>query len=584
MWFTQVSLKNPVFATMVMLALVVLGAFGFNRLQVDQFPNVDFPVVVVTTDYPGAAPEIVETEVSKKIEEAVNSIAGINSLSSRSYQGTSVVIVEFDLTVDSRRAADDVREKVAMVKPFLRDEVEEPRVMRFDPASRPIWTVALVPDASMGKVPTASEMTSWADQVLRKRLENVRGVGSVTLVGGTERAVQVELQPEAMQARGLTVDQVVAAIRSENQDLPVGAITSTDQERVVKIAGRMQRPESFGDIIVAKRGGSAVRLRDVAVVRDSVKEKENLSLYNGERTLVLQVQKAQDENTIEVVQALNESLAESKATALPGIRMETIGDAARPIRLAVKNVQQTLLEGALLTIGIVFLFLNSWRSTVITGLTLPIAVIGTYFAMYLFGFTINMITLMALSLCIGLLIDDAIVVRENIVRHVQMGKGAYQAALDGTKEIGLAVFATTMSIVAVFFPIGFMGGIVGKFFHQFGITIVVAVLISMFVSFTLDPMLSSVWHDPDVEKHGKPFKPDSLYNKTIGRLTHAFERFQDHVTDIYQDVLRWSLGHRKLTMGIAGLSFAGAIALFPLLGSEFVPKADFSETSVTFST
>ena len=584
MWFTQVSLKNPVFATMVMLALVVLGAFGFNRLQVDQFPNVDFPVVVVTTDYPGAAPEIVETEVSKKIEEAVNSIAGINSLSSRSYQGTSVVIVEFELYVDSRRAADDVREKVAMVKPFLRDEVEEPRVMRFDPASRPIWTVALVPDASLGKVPTAAEMTSWADQVLRKRLENVRGVGSVTLVGGTERAVQVELQPEAMQARGITVDQVVAAIRSENQDLPVGAITSTDQERVVKIAGRMQHPESFANIIVAKRGGNAVRLRDVAVVRDSVKEKENLSLYNGERTLVLQVQKAQDENTIEVVQALNETLAESKATALAGIRMEPIGDASRPIRLAVKNVQQTLLEGALLTIGIVFLFLNSWRSTVITGLTLPIAVIGTYFAMYLFGFTINMITLMALSLCIGLLIDDAIVVRENIVRHVQMGKGSYQAALDGTKEIGLAVFATTMSIVAVFFPIGFMGGIVGKFFHQFGITIVVAVLISMFVSFTLDPMLSSVWHDPDVEKHGKAFKPDTLYNKTIGRVTHAFERFQDHITDIYQDVLRWSLGHRKLTMGIAGLSFAGAIAMFPLLGTEFVPKADFSETSVTFST
>lgn len=584
MWFTQVSLKNPVFATMVMLALVVLGAFGFNRLQVDQFPNVDFPVVVVTTDYPGAAPEIVESEVSKKIEEAVNSIAGINSLSSRSYQGTSVVIVEFELYVDSRRAADDVREKVAMVKPFLRDEVDEPRVMRFDPASRPVWTVALVPDASLGKVPTAAEMTSWADQVLRKRLENVRGVGSVTLVGGTERAVQVELQPEAMQARGITVDQVVEAIRSENQDLPVGAITSTDQERVVKIAGRMQHPESFANIIVAKRGGSAVRLRDVAVVRDSVKENENLSLYNGERTLVLQVQKAQDENTIEVVQALNETLAESKATALAGIRMEPIGDASRPIRLAVKNVQQTLLEGALLTIGIVFLFLNSWRSTVITGLTLPIAVIGTYFAMYLFGFTINMITLMALSLCIGLLIDDAIVVRENIVRHVQMGKSSYQAALDGTKEIGLAVFATTMSIVAVFFPIGFMDGIVGKFFHQFGITIVVAVLISMFVSFTLDPMLSSVWHDPDVEKHGKPFRPDSLYNKTIGRVTHAFERFQDHITDIYQDILRWSLGHRKLTMGIAGLSFAGAIAMFPLLGTEFVPKADFSETSVTFST
>ena len=252
--------------------------------------------------------------------------------------------------------------------------------------------------------------------------------------------------------------------------------------------------------------------------------------------------------------------------------------------MSVDNVQQTLIEGAFLTIAIVFLFLNSWRSTVITGLTLPIALIGTFLFMYLFGFTINMITLMALSLCVGLLIDDAIVVRENIVRHVKMGKDPYTAAMDGTQEIGLAVLATTLSIVAVFAPIGFMGGIIGKFFHQFGITIVAAVLISMFVSFTLDPMLSSIWHDPAIDDQGKPFKPNTLYNKTIGRVTHAFDVWQEKMVEGYQGILAWSLRHKLATLGVALATFLGSIAMMPLLGTEFVPKADFSETRLNFYT
>ena len=612
MWFTKVSLKNPVFATMVMLAIVVLGLFSYQRMQVDQFPNIDLPVVVITAEYPGASPEIVESEVTKKIEEGVNSIAGISALTSRSYEGQSVVIMEFQLYVDGRKAAEDVREKIAAIRPTLRDEVKEPRVLRFDPASKAIWSIAVLPVAAgagserragppqgssaspggsavreatnVGVAMSAIALTNWADQVLKKRLENVRGTGSVTLVGGTKREINVYLNPQAMESLGITAEQVVNAVKNENQDLPVGAIRSLAQERTVKIDARMKRPEDFASIIVARKGGVAVTVGQVARIADGAQEIDSLALYNGQRTLLLQVQKAQDENTIDVVDGLNKAVAEMKAQLPTGLKLELITDSARPIRVAVENVRSTLIEGALLTVLIVFLFLNSWRSTVITGLTLPISIIGTFLFMNMFGFTINMITLMALSLCVGLLIDDAIVVRENIVRHVQMGKTPYQASLDGTQEIGLAVLATTFSIVAVFLPIGFMGGIIGKFFHEFGVTIVAAVLISMFVSFTLDPMLSSIWHDPSIEEHGKHGPPVTLYDKTIGRVTGLFDTATERFINSYQSILRWSLIHRLATLTLAFVIFVISIFMVPLLGTEFVPKADFSETSLNFYT
>ncbi|QTW17596.1 efflux RND transporter permease subunit [Comamonas kerstersii] len=590
MWFTKVSLRNPVMATMVMLAFVVLGLFSYQRLAIDQFPNVDFPVVVVTVDYPGASPEVVESEVTKPLEEAINSISGINALTSRSYEGKSVIIIEFQLHMDGRKAADDVREKVATVRPTLRDEVKEPWVLRFDPASAPVWSVAVLPNPATlpeGAQPlTPIQLTTWADQVLKKRLENVRGVGAVNLVGSTPREINIYLEPTSLKAYGITPAQVVQAVRSENQDLPVGTIRSLQQERVVQINARVARPEQFADIVVAQRNGAPVRLGQLARIQDGAQELESLALYNGERTLVLSVQKAQDENTIEVVNGLNRVVAELDQDLPPGIMLETIANTARPIQVAVDNVRQTLIEGAVLTVLIVFLFLNSWRSTIITGLTLPIALIGTFWFMYMFGFSINMVTLMALSLCVGLLIDDAIVVRENIVRHVQMGKSPYDAAMDGTQEIGLAVLATTLSIVAVFLPIGFMGGIIGKFFHEFGITIVAAVLISMFVSFTLDPMLSSVWHDPSIHLHGQPAANSkrSLYDRTLGRLTAWFDKATEDLTELYQRLLRWSLMHKLATVLSALAIFISSLLMLPLLGSEFVPGADFSETYVNFET
>ncbi len=613
MWFTKVSLNNPVFATMVMLAFVVLGLFSLQRLQVDQFPNVDFPVVVVTAEYPGAAPPIVESEVTKKIEEAVNSVAGINALYSRSYEGMSVVIIEFQLHIEGRKAADDVREKIGQVRPLLRDEVKEPRVLRFDPASRAIWSVAVLPNvaapsaagpsqgasaplggsaagaaAQRGGTLSPVDLTNWADQVLKKRLENVRGVGAVTLIGGAKRELNIYLQPEAMESLGVTPSQVMAAVSGENQDQPLGSVRTRAQDLTVQLEGRMERPEDFGRIIVARRGASAtssgtpIYLNQVATVHDGAQELDTIALRNDQRTLLLSVQKAQDENTIQVIDGLNEAVAALRAELPAGVRLEPVIDNSRPIRVAVTNVRQTLIEGAVLTVLIVFLFLNSWRSTVITGLTLPISIIGTFFFMQLLGFTINMITLMALSLCVGLLIDDAIVVRENIVRHAHMGKAPYPAALEGTREIGLAVLATTLSIVAVFLPIGFMQGIIGKFFHEFGLTIVAAVLISMFVSFTLDPMLSSIWHDPSV--HGAQNGPRTLYDKTLGRVTGWFDRATERLAEAYQRLLRWSLAHKLTTLLVSAAIFVLSVMMVPLLGTEFVPKADFSETNIAFYT
>jgi hydrophobic/amphiphilic exporter-1 (mainly G- bacteria), HAE1 family len=577
-------------AVMVMLAFVVLGLFSYQRLSIDQFPNIDIPVVVVVVDYPGASPDIVESEVTKKIEEAVNTVAGIGSLFSRSYEGSSVTIVEFNLGVDGRKAAEDVREKVALVRPLLREEVKEPRISRFDPQSQPVFNVAvLATDPSV----SPQQLTTWATQTLQKRLENVRGVGAVSVIGGVAREINIRLKPDAMEALGVSVEQVAAALRSENQEQPLGTIRSREQERVVQINARMGTPRDFRDIVVARKTGVAgsgaapvaVKLWQVADVVDGPQEVESLALYNGQRTVLLSVQKSQGENTIAVVDGLNAALKDAQILVPKGMKTEVNRDNSRSIRLSVANVKRTMIEGAALTILIVFLFLNSWRSTVITGLTLPIALIGTFLFMYIFGFTINVITLMALSLCVGLLIDDAIVVRENIVRHAQMGLSPREAALKGTEEIGLAVLATTLSIVAVFLPIGFMGGIVGQFFHEFGLTIVAAVLISMFVSFTLDPMLSSVWHDPQsAHHHGDPKAVRGWYDNTIGRVTGLFDRFTEWLSRQYQRILAWSLAHRKSTLAIALASFVAAIALTGSLGKEFVPKADFSETQINFYT
>ncbi|HYH20830.1 MAG TPA: efflux RND transporter permease subunit, partial [Azospirillum sp.] len=570
---TRISVDNPVFATMMMVALMVFGLFSYQRLGVEQFPDIDFPIVVVSTEYPGASPESVETEISRPVEEAVNTIAGIKTLTSRSYEGRSVVIAEFELKTGAAQALQDVREKVAAIRASFRTEVKDPQITRFNPDDQPIISVAVKSD-----IRSLRDLTTLTDQIVLKRLQNVRGVGRATIAGGVKRQIQVRLYPERLEALNIGVDEVIRAVRNENQDVPAGTVEGGGRERVVQVDGRVVRPGQLLDLIVARRGGAPVRLGQVAEVIDGQEEQESVALFSGAPALAVDVVKMQGANTIETARGIRTAVTELQSSGvLPAdVRLEVVRDTARGITNSLTNVQRTLIEGGFLTIAIVMLFLGSWRSTVITGLTLPVAVLGTFAVLLLMGFTINMMTLMALSLAIGILIDDAIVVRENIMRHLHAGQGHRQAALDGTKEIGLAVLATTLTIVAVFLPVAFMGGIIGRFFLQFGITVSAAVLISLFVSFTLDPMLSSVWYDPAAHgKHGRgPF----------GRLAVAFEHGFERFARIYGRVLGWALRWRWVVLVVALAAFFGSFFLVRFIGTEFVPAADLGEMVVEVET
>ena len=565
MKLTQIAVDNPVFATMMMVALLVMGLFSYRQLGIDQFPNVDFPIVVVTTDYPGASPETVESEISRKIEESVNAIAGLKTLTSRSLEGRSIVIAEFELSVPSAVAMQDVREKVQMVRASFRPEIKEPLIQRFNPDDQPIVSIAVRSD-----VRSVRDLTTLADQIIIKRLQTVRDVGRATIAGGLKRQINIELDPGRMHALRVGVNDIMRAIKDENQNFPAGNVQRGNDDRVIEVTGRVVDPGDFADLIVARRGQAPVYLRQVATVVDGQQELENVATLNGERALAIDVVKTQGSNTIEVARGVRRAVAELQSSLPADVKLEIVRDSSRGIQNSVNNVQQTMVEGGLLTIAIVFLFLHSWRSTVITGLALPISVFGAFMVMAAFGFTLNVLTLMALSLAIGILIDDAIVVRENIMRHIGFGKTHRQAAIDGTNEIGLAVLATTFCIVAVFLPVAFMGGIIGRFFFQFGVMVSAAVLISLFVSFTLDPMLSSVWYDP--QAHGN------------GRFARIVNGTQEKANGIYRVVLGWALRWPKTTLLIALATFVGSFALPKYIGFEFVPQADLGEQVVSIET
>src|SRR3989454_583539 len=457
---------------MMIMALVVLGLFSYRRLGIDQFPDVEFPFLVIQTRYIGASPESVEREVTKKIEEQVNTVEGLKQIQSTSTEGFSTIIVQFNLGTKIMNAQADVRAKIDAIRQDLSKDIDPPVISRANPSDQPIFVLSV-----RGQGWALRDLTRLADEVVSRRIENISGVGSVTLVGGLKREIHALLLPDRLHALGV--------------------------KRVI-----------------------------------------------GE---------------------LNRSLAS-------GVSLVTVQDNSTWIRNSVDDVQKTLLEGAALTVFIVFLFLNSWRSTVITGLTLPVSVIAAFLAIYAFGFTLNVMTLMALSLAIGILIDDAIVVRENIVRHVERGEDHYTAARNGTAEIGFAVLATTASVIAVFIPVAFMKGIVGRVFFPFGITVGFAVLVSLFVSFTLDPMLSSLWYDPQAEG-GAP----------RGRIGRALERFNNSFHGLgqrYRGVIAWALDHRLATMGIAVAAFVAAMSLFGLglVGGQFMPNSDNEQTALSLET
>lgn len=570
MWFTRISVQYPVFTIMMMLCLMVLGLASWQRMSVEEFPDVDFPFVVVYTNYAGASPEAVESEITKKIEDQINTISGVKKIVSQSSEGLSTVMVEFNLDTSSTTAAQDVRDKIAVVSADFRDEISEPIVERYDPTANAVMSIVFESENF-----ALRDLSSYLEQRIVPQLRTVAGVGSVNLLGDAQRQIRIAVDPVKMQTFGVGIDQVMNTLKSENIDLPGGNLKQGSRELVVEIQSKVLYPQGFGDLIVANTNGAPIYLKQVADISDGQAETDSGAFLNGQAAVAVDILRSSDSNIIEVVDNTYKVLDKIQNQLPEGTTAKVVVDSSKSIRGSIDNVVRTIIEGAILAVLIVLLFLGSWRSTLITGLTLPIALLGTLTFVWMFGFTINMMTLLALSLSIGLLIDDAIVVRENIVRHTDMGKDHVTAALDGTQEIGLAVLATTLTIVAVFLPVAFMGGIIGRFFYQFGVTVSIAVLISMFVSFTLDPMLSAHW----AEKPKTEQRPNVMQ-----RFLDAISKRLDDLNLVYEKLLKLALQFRLMTVAIAIASLFGALALSNMIGSEFVPVPDKGEIRIKFET
>ncbi|NUF34551.1 efflux RND transporter permease subunit [Acinetobacter oleivorans] len=568
MWFTRISVKYPVFTIMMMISLMVLGLASWKRMTVEEFPNVDFPFVVVTTQYAGASPEAVESDITKKLEDQINTISGIKQITSRSSEGFSMIVAEFNLDTSSALAAQDVRDKIAPVTAQFRDEIDTPIVQRYDPSSSPIMSVVFESNSM-----SLAQLSSYVDKRIVPQLKTVSGVGNVNLLGDAKRQIRIKILPEQLQSYGIGIDQVINTLKNENIEVPAGTLQQKNSELVVQIQSKVIHPLAFGDLVIANKNGSPIFLKQVATIEDTQAELQSSAFYNGRTAVSVDILKSSDANVIQVVDKTYQTLEKLKTQMPAGLNYKVVADSSKGIRASIKDVTRTIIEGAALAVLIVLLFLGSFRSTVITGLTLPITLLGTLTFIWAFGFSINMMTLLALSLSIGLLIDDAIVVRENIVRHTELGKDHVTAALEGTKEIGLAVLATTLTIVAVFLPVAFMGGLIGRFFYQFGVTVSTAVLISMFISFTLDPMLSAHWKDPVKKK-------DNWLQRFFNHISNVLDR----LTHVYEKLLKLALRFRFITVIIAIVSLFAALGLSKLIGTEFVPTPDKGEVRIQFET
>jgi HAE1 family hydrophobic/amphiphilic exporter-1 len=571
MILSDLSIKRPIFATVMILALVVLGIFSYRQLSVEMFPNVEFPVVSVVTEFPGAAPETVERELSKRIEEAVNQVAGVKHVFSTSRESVSTVVVQFRLEEKVNDAAQEVRAKVNSIRGTLPSGIEEPIIQKLDFNAAPVAALAV-----QSKSMPVRDLTTLVEKKIKKRFESVAGVGKVDLVGGRKREINVDLDPARLDSLGLGVNDVVNGIRSENTNTPLGRITRGKSEYPLRIEGKPERADQYRGMVIAQRNNRPITLGEVAQVSDSTEEKRKLALVNGQPAIGLDIYKQSGGNQVELVDTLKKVIGRVQKELPAGVTITLVRDGSIMTRESLADVKETLIIGGILTILIVFCFINSWRSTVITGVTLPISVISAFIVMNGLGMTLNVMTLMALSLAIGLLIDDAIVVRENIVRHLELGQDHMEASRFGTAEIGLAVFATTMSIIAVFVPVAFMKGIVGRFFYQFGISVAFAVLVSLFVSFTLDPMLSSRWHDPSVHLQGR--------RSGLAAYLERFNNWFDRSADRYRSIIGWALDHRRTVLALAFASFVAGIMIFATLESSFMALYDKGEFQISFKT
>ena len=560
-WLAALSVRRPVFATVLILSLTVIGAFSFMLLGVDRFPKVDFPTIVITTVQPGASPEQIETEITDKIEEAVNTISGIDELRSVSFEGVSIVFVGFLLEKDTNVAAQEVRDRVNSVLPELPKTVDQPRVEKFDPDAAPVLSIAVT-----AKKPVR-DVTEYVDKVLRRRLEGVNGVGQVLVLGGRQRQVNVWLDADRLRAYNLTVTDVSRALQGQNIEIPGGRIDQGAQSVTLRTQGRVHSVAEFADIVVRERNGHPVHVGDVARVEDGEAEPETIANVNGTGTVLLQVRRQSGTNTVEVVKAVKERLDEVRSTLPPGYDVRIVRDLSEFIEASIHNVEEHLIVGSILAALVVLLFLTNLRSTLIAAIAIPTSIVATFGLVWYMGFTLNSMTMLALTLAVGIVIDDAIVVLENIYRFIEEKHvDPRTAAVAATKEIGLAVLATTLSLVAIFVPVAFMGGIVGRFMESFGLTMAFAIMVSLLVSFTLTPMLSARFLKVEAPGSAKRSSKESR----IFRVVDV----------IYDKLLRWSMAHRAVVAGLAVLALLSSVPLFSIANKNFLPLDDQGEFEI----
>ncbi len=556
----EICVRRPVFASVIILSLVVVGLFSIQKLGVDRFPKIDFPWVTITTVLPGAAPEEIETEVTDKVEESVNTISGVDQLMSISSEGVSVVTIQFDLEKDPDVASQEVRDRVNTILRDLPEDADPPVIQKIDPDAIPVLAVALSGPASVG------EVTEYADKTFRRRLESVLGVGQVQLIGGQPRQINVIVDTAKLTGLNLTVAQVVQALQAQNIQIPGGRVEQGIRDLTLRTYGRVSKPEELGDIPITNREGTTIFVKDVARIEDGVAEPETIARVNGKPAVVLQILKQSGTNTIAVVDRLKERLDALAPTLPKGWEAKIVRDQSDFILAAVHAVREHLILGAIFAIGIVLVFLRKFRPTVISAVAIPTSIIATFGVMYYFGFTLNIITLLALTLAVGIVIDDAVVVLENIFRFMEeKNMTPAEAAVEGTKEVGMAVLSTSLSLIAVFLPVAFMGGIVGRFMYGFGVTMAAAVAVSLLVSFTLTPMMASRWlRKEDLEAD------ESSRDKG----------FYPFIERTYLTLLKWAMSHRWVIVVIMALVFLSTFPLAKVANKNFLPNDDESQFQI----
>ena len=544
----SLSIKRPIFITCIVFLMLVVGWLSLNKLPVDLFPNVTFPVVMVKALYPGAGPKEIETLISRPLEDEMSTLQGIKSLKSINREGGSVVIAQFTLETDIKFAEQQVRDRVADARKKLPSDIDPPTIRRIDPADQPIAAISIAADLPDAK------LYDLANETLRPKFEQISQVGLVEVIGGRKRQIQVLLDRQKLKAHEISATQVSQRIGLAGQDIPVGKVDAKDKETIFRTLGEFKSLKDIEKTIVSFLGNDVpVTVSDVGDVLDTLEDEHSKSFFNGKKCILLLIYRQSGANTIKVVDEVREKIKkvnEELKGQIGSPKLDLVRDTSKNIRANVEDVEESILIGIFLTILVVFYFLKNGRSTFITGLALPNSLLGAFVLMSIAGFTINVMTLLALSLAVGLLVDDAIVVRENIFRHLEMGKSPRDAALEGTKEVSLAVIATTLTILAVFGPIAFLKGVVGQFFREFGLTICFAMLISMFDAFTMAPMLSSYFAG---SMHPKP--PKNPVSKGLKASVDAFSRFQDWIEEKYIAVLQFSLKRPILVLGGSVLFF-----------------------------